>query len=213
MTHQLPSLPYEYDALEPHFDAQTMQIHHTKHHQAYIDKLNLALQSQPEYADQDITQLLHNFSSLPIELQLAVRNHGGGHANHSLFWTILSPKSSQLPQGSLADALQSNFTSYAQFQEQFTTQALGLFGSGWTWLVVDADKNLQIITTPNQDSPLINGHTPILGLDVWEHAYYLKYQNKRADYVQAFFHLINFDTVNSLYEQATQIEVPQESPH
>ncbi len=213
MSFQLPSLPYEYDALEPHFDAQTMQIHHTKHHQAYIDKLNLALQSQPEYADQDITQLLRNFSSLPIDIQPALRNHGGGHANHSLFWTILSPSSTQLPQGTLADAIQSNFTSYAQFQDEFTTQSLSVFGSGWTWLVVDIDKNLQIITTPNQDSPLINNQTPILGLDVWEHAYYLKYQNKRADYVHAFFNLINFEQVSSLYEQATQIEVPQESSH
>ncbi len=213
MAHELPKLQFAYDAFEPHFDAATMEIHYTKHHQTYVDKLNAALEGHADLAAKNVAELLRDFSSIPIEIQPQVRNHGGGHANHTLFWSILTPKSQELPQGELAQGIQSTFSSFASFQDTFTKTALDVFGSGWAWLVVDSDQKLQIISTPNQNSPLMDKQTPILGLDVWEHAYYLKYQNRRPEYVSAFYHLINWDTVSELYTAATQIQTPQEHGH
>jgi len=194
--HTLPSLPYAYDALEPYIDEETMRIHHTKHHQAYIDKLNLALEKHPDLADKSVTDLLTDFSSLPEDIKTAVKNHGGGHANHSLWWEILSvPKrDGNLPTGEILEAINSSFGSFDQFKQDFTAKVLAVFGSGWAWVIKNGDK-LEIVSMPNQDSPLMSGQTPIFGLDVWEHAYYLKYQNRRAEYVEAFFSLINWDQV------------------
>lgn len=202
MTFTLPNLDYEFNALEPYIDAQTMEIHFTKHHQTYIDKLNVALTNQPDFEDKTIEEILANFKDVPPEIQIAVRNHGGGHANHSLFWSILSPQVDQLPQGDLATTIQSTFNSYGDFQNQFTQSGLSHFGSGWVWLVVDQDKVLKIIITPNQDSPLLNQTTPILGLDLWEHAYYLKFQNRRNEYIEAFWHVVNWQKVQEYYNTA-----------
>jgi superoxide dismutase, Fe-Mn family len=202
MPHSLPALPYAYSALEPFFDAQTMEIHHTKHHQAYIDKLNAALTGTP-FADLPVEDLLRRFNEVPEDpstgsgqaLRTAVRNHGGGHANHSLFWTILAPPSTDTkPDDALEQALTQAFGSVQDFKVQFSEKATTLFGSGWAWLVVD-NGSLKIETTPNQDSPLMQGRTPILGLDVWEHAYYLHYQNKRPEYVAAFWSVVNWNEV------------------
>lgn len=201
MTYVLPSLKYNYSDLEPYFDSITMELHYTKHHQTYVDKLNTALSDQPELQDKSIEQILSNFKEVPPEIQIAVRNHGGGHANHSLFWSILTPELDQLPQGELATAIQSKFNSYGDFQAEFTQSALTHFGSGWVWLAVDTDKNLKIVTTANQDSPLMISLNPILGLDLWEHAYYLKYQNKRNEYIESFWHLVNWKQVQSIYQE------------
>jgi len=193
MIQVLPTLKYSYSDLEPNIDAKTMELHYTKHHQGYIDKLNKALEGT-DYADQPLEQLVTKLDSLPQDLATAVRNHGGGHLNHSLFWSILTPdKQEQLP-SLLSSAINSTFTDFDSFNQLFTQAAASHFGSGWAWLVKDND-HLKIITTPNQDSPLIQGLTPILGLDLWEHAYYLKYQNRRAEYIDAFWNIINWSQV------------------
>jgi Fe-Mn family superoxide dismutase len=189
----LPALPYEYDALEPHFDAATMQLHHTKHHQTYVDKYNAMLETHAELADRPLEELMGSLDSLPKDVATVVRNHGGGHLNHSLFWESLSP-SPMTPEGELAAALDKTFGSVEKFQEQLTAAATGHFGSGWAWLVSSAGE-LKIITTPNQDSPYLQGLTPLLGLDVWEHAYYLKYQNRRPEYIAAFWKVVNWSKV------------------
>ena len=200
MPFALPALPYAYDALEPHIDARTMEIHHTKHHQTYIDKLNAAV-AGTEWETMPVEEILRRFKDVPTEKQTAVRNHGGGHANHSLFWTILSPQGGGEPQGDLAKAMRSKLGDFASFQKQFTDAAGNRFGSGWAWLVVSGI-GLEILSTANQDSPLTEGKTPILGLDVWEHAYYLKYQNKRPDYIAAFWKVVNWGEVEKRYAEA-----------
>jgi Fe-Mn family superoxide dismutase len=200
--HTLPALPYDYSALEPHFDEATMRLHHTKHHQTYVDKLNAALGSAPELAELPVEELLKKFDQVPMEIQTAVRNHGGGHANHSLFWSILSPQGGGGPTGELTSALEAAFGDETTFKDKFTQAATNHFGSGWTWLVLNKAGELEIITTPNQDSPLLQGLQPILGLDVWEHAYYLKYQNRRPEFIQAFWQVINWTEVANRWAAA-----------
>jgi len=195
MAHQLPSLPYAFDALEPHIDAQTMQIHHGKHHQAYINNLNTALEAHPDLQAKSVEDLIKDLNALPEAIRTAVRNNGGGHANHSLFWTLLAPNAGGAPTGKAADAITGAFGSFDAFKEQFAKAATTRFGSGWAWLVSSSGK-LAIESTANQDSPIMEGKKPILGLDVWEHAYYLKYQNRRPDYIGAFWNVVNWDTVN-----------------
>jgi Fe-Mn family superoxide dismutase len=198
-THSLPDLPYAYDALEPFIDAQTMTIHHTKHHQTYVDKLNQALSNFPEFNGLAADQLMMRLTDIPESIRTAVRNHGGGHANHSFFWPLL--KRDVPLKNPVKAAIENSFKTYEQFERQFSEAAATLFGSGWAWLVSD-DGELRITTTQNQDNPLTQGLTPILGIDVWEHAYYLKYQNRRPDYVKAFFNVINWEKVNEHYEQS-----------
>jgi Fe-Mn family superoxide dismutase len=200
MPFSLPPLPYAYDALEPHIDAKTMEIHHTKHHQTYIDKLNAAV-AGTEWENMSVEELVSKLDKVPEDKRTAVRNHGGGHANHSFFWTILSPNAGGKPSGDLAKAIDEAFGSFEAMQEKFNAAATNQFGSGWGWLVVSGGK-LEVISTPNQDSPLTQGKTPILGLDVWEHAYYLKYQNKRPDYIKAFWNVINWAEVEKRYAAA-----------
>ncbi len=196
----LPKLPYALDALEPFIDARTMEIHHTKHHQAYVDNLNKALATQPDLARQPLDQLLKNLPQVPDSIRTAVRNHGGGHANHSLFWEILGkPKGG--PKGQLAKAIAKSFGSQTAMEEKLRASGLSVFGSGWVWLSPQGPDGLQIETSPNQDSPWMAGRTPLLGLDVWEHAYYLKYQNRRADYLAAVLQVINWDLVSERYEK------------
>jgi len=200
--HTLPPLPYSYDALEPYIDARTMEIHHTKHHQAYVDNLNKALESATDLLEKPIEDLLKDINSVPMDIATAVKNHGGGHANHSLFWKILLPPSKGgggKPTGSFADAMKSEFGDYAGFKDQFTKSATSRFGSGWAWAVIDENGKLAITSTPNQDSPLMENQIPILGLDVWEHAYYLKYQNRRAEYIEAFWDIVNWPQVEEIY--------------
>ena len=199
MKHTLPTLNYAYDALEPYIDVRTMEIHHTKHHQAYIDKLNAALAGRPELADKPLEALLADLDALPADIRTAVRNHGGGHANHTLFWTVIGPGQGGRPQGDLAAAIDRAFGSFAAFKAQFADAAAGRFGSGWAWLVKDKDGKLSIDSTANQDSPLMAGKTPLLGLDVWEHAYYLKYQNRRPEYIGAFWNIANWQQVAANY--------------
>ncbi len=199
MKYTLPKLNYSYDALEPFIDAKTMEIHYTKHHQAYIDKLNEALAKHPEIADKPVEKLLEDINSIPEDIRITVRNHGGGHLNHSLFWELL--KKDVLLQGKIKEAIEKEFSSFDKFNEQFTNAALGRFGSGWVWLILNG-KKLEVYSTANQDSPIMEGKILLLGLDVWEHAYYLKYMNKRADYVSAFWNIINWTKVNELYERA-----------
>jgi Fe-Mn family superoxide dismutase len=194
MANSLPELPYAYDALEPHFDVRTMEIHHTKHHQAYIDKVNAALDGS-DLADKCINEVLRNLSSVPADIQGAVRNNGGGHSNHSLFWTVLSPQGGGDPSGELSNAITTAFGSVAEMREQFNNAAATRFGSGWAWLSVDSGGKLVVESTANQDTPLSDGRTPVLGLDVWEHAYYLNYQNRRPDYIAAFWNLVNWEEV------------------
>lgn len=201
MAYSLPDLPYAYDALEPHFDARTMEIHHTKHHQAYINKVNAALEGTDD-ADTCINEVMGKLSSLPEGIQGAVRNNGGGHANHSLFWTVLSPEGGGEPSGELADAINAACGSFDAFKEAFATAAATRFGSGWAWLSVNSDGTVVVESTPNQDTPLSEGRTPILGLDVWEHAYYLHYQNRRPDYVAAFWNVVNWDEVARRFAEA-----------
>ncbi len=196
----LPALSFSPDALEPYIDKETMQIHHGRHHQTYVDKLNEALSGHPELADKSLEDLLQNISELPTSIQTAVQNNGGGHYNHSLFWDILTPGGAKQPVEEIANAIDDQFSSFKSFQNEFTKAALGRFGSGWVWLVADGDR-LEIVHTPNQDNPLMTGKQVVLGLDVWEHAYYLRYQNKRPDYVAAFFQVINWDVVNEKYKQ------------
>ncbi len=199
MSHNLPELSYAYNALEPYFDAQTMEIHHTKHHQTYVDKLNAALEGHSDLQNKSVEDLLRGLDSVPENIRTAVRNHGGGHFNHSFFWPMLRKETSF--GGGVADAINSSFGSFDTFKERFSNSAALLFGSGWTWLVW-SNNELQIVTTANQDNPLSQGKTPILGIDVWEHAYYLKYQNRRPEYVSAFFNVINWDTVNDYFNAA-----------
>ena len=202
MSHTLPALAYAYDALEPHIDALTMEIHHSRHHQTYITNLNAALAELPELAALPVDELLARFDSLPVSVQGAVRNHGGGHANHSLFWQVMSPQGGGEPGGELAEAITRDLGGLDAFKQAFTQAALSRFGSGWAWLVVDQSGNLQVVSSANQDSPLMEGLVPILGLDVWEHAYYLKYQNKRPDYIAAFYKVIDWTEVARRYRQA-----------
>jgi superoxide dismutase, Fe-Mn family len=199
--YTLPDLTYPYDALEPHIDAQTMTIHHTKHHQTYVDKLNAALEGHDDLSSQPVEDLLRNLATVPEDIRAAVRNHGGGHANHSLFWTILSPEGGGEPSGAVGDAIDAAFGSFKEFRERFSAAATNHFGSGWAWLTL-ADGKLAILSLSNQDSPLMTGMNPILGLDVWEHAYYLNYQNRRPDYIEAFWNLVDWDEVNRRYEGA-----------
>lgn len=194
MAFTLPNLPYAFDALEPHIDAQTMQIHHGKHHQAYVNNLNAAIEKAPELANKSLDELMRGINSVPEAVRTAVRNNGGGHWNHSLFWQIMGPGKGGEPTGKLADAIKSAFGDFTKFKEQFAAAAGSRFGSGWAWLVNDGGK-LSITSTPNQDNPLMDGKNAILGVDVWEHAYYLKYQNKRPDYVAAWWNVVNWEEV------------------
>jgi superoxide dismutase, Fe-Mn family len=202
MAFTLPELPYPFAALEPHIDAQTMEIHHGKHHATYVAKLNAALEKHPGLAEKPVEELLKSFDTLPPEVRTAVRNHGGGHLNHSLFWKLMAPGAGGSPTGAVAVALDKAFGGFVGFKEQFSTAATNLFGSGWAWLVVDPSKKLSIVTTPNQDNPVSQGLTPVLGLDVWEHAYYLKHQNRRPDYIAAFWNVVNWKQVAALLEAA-----------
>lgn len=201
MAYQLPDLPYAFDALEPHIDARTMEIHHDRHHAAYVKNVNAALEGHPGLAAKSIEDVLRDVSSVPESIRTAVRNNGGGHANHSLFWQIMSPDGGGRPGGALASAINSAFGGFDALKDEFTKAALGRFGSGWAWLVVGGT-DLSVISTANQDSPLMDGLTPILGLDVWEHAYYLKYQNKRGDYVNAWWNVVNWPEVAWRFEAA-----------
>jgi len=194
MAFSVPDLPYAYDALEPTIDEQTMHLHHDKHHQAYVDKANAALEGT-EWADKDVVEVLQNLDALPADKQAAVRNNGGGHYNHSLFWEMMSPDGGGEPSGELADAINSAFGSFDAFKDSFKEAGITQFGSGWAWLVKDTDGSVAVVKTANQDSPVSNGQTPLLGVDVWEHAYYLKYQNKRPEYLDAFWNVVNWDYV------------------
>jgi Fe-Mn family superoxide dismutase len=189
----LPDLPYGYDALEPYIDAQTMELHHSKHHQAYVDKTNGAIKDT-EFADKPLEELLQNLDSLPQDIRTTVQNNGGGHYNHSFFWGVMAPNSGGKPGGDIADLINSSFGSFDGFKEQFAAAAVGRFGSGWAWLIKDGD-GLKITSTQNQDSPIIDGIKPLLGLDVWEHAYYLKYQNRRPEYIEAWWNVVNWQKV------------------
>jgi len=199
--YTLPDLPYPYDALEPHIDATTMKIHHTKHHAGYVNKLNKALEGHSDLQQRDLDDLLGNLSNVPESIRSAVRNNGGGHANHSLFWTVMSPEGGGTPTGELAERITHDLGSLENLRDQFSKAATGRFGSGWAWLMVDEDR-LVVDSTPNQDSPLMEGKLPLLGLDVWEHAYYLKYQNRRADYIDAWWNLVNWTQVAKRFETA-----------
>ncbi len=200
--HELPALPYAFDALEPHFDALTMEIHHDRHHAAYVNNLNGALDKHPELFDVEIDKLLRNLASVPADIRTAVRNNGGGHANHSLFWTLLSANGGGEPTGELAQAISSELGSFDAFKQSFTTAAMTRFGSGWAWLSLTPAGKLEVSSSANQDTPLSDGMTPVLGLDVWEHAYYLKFQNKRPDYINAFWNIVDWDKANQLYLEA-----------
>jgi len=203
MPFTLPDLPYAFDALEPHIDAQTMQIHHDKHHATYVTNLNAALEKHPEFqAGDDIDALLRRIDDVPQDIRNAVRNNGGGHANHSLFWQVMGPNGGGQPTGALGDAITQAFGGYDQLKTRMIDAGKARFGSGWSWLVVDKDGSLQVLETLNQDSPLMQGQTPILGVDVWEHAYYLKYQNRRPDYLEAWFNTINWQEVSRRFQQA-----------
>ena len=194
MAYELPALPYSYDALEPHIDARTMEIHHTKHHQTYINNVNGALEGNASLAGKSVEDLISDLNAVPENIRTAVRNNGGGHANHSLFWTIMGPGKGGDPTGAVGDAINSAFGDFAKFKDAFSKAGATRFGSGWAWLVKDGGK-LAVMSTPNQDSPLMEGKQPILGLDVWEHAYYLNHQNRRPDYIAAFFNVVNWDAV------------------
>jgi superoxide dismutase, Fe-Mn family len=201
MAFELPQLPYAYDALEPHIDKETMNIHHTKHHNTYVTNLNNALQGNEELLSKSVEEVIANLDAVPEAARTAVRNNGGGHANHSLFWQILAPNGGGAPTGELADAISSKFGSFESFKEEFAKAATTRFGSGWAWLSV-SNGELEVSSTPNQDSPLMEGKTPILGLDVWEHAYYLNYQNRRPDYIASFWNVVNWDEVSKRYAAA-----------
>ncbi|WP_121662848.1 superoxide dismutase SodA [Metabacillus litoralis] len=201
MAYELPQLPYAYDALEPHIDKETMNIHHTKHHNTYITNVNAALEGNADLAGKSVEELVSNLDAVPEAIRPAVCNNGGGHANHSLFWTILSPNGGGEPAGELGEAINAKFSSYDSFKEEFAKAATTRFGSGWAWLVVN-NGELEVTSTPNQDSPLMEGKTPILGLDVWEHAYYLNYQNRRPDYIASFWNVVNWDEVSKRFSAA-----------
>lgn len=200
MAYELPDLPYPYDALEPHVDARTMEIHHTKHHAGYVKKVNAALESHPDLQDRPIHELLTDIETVPEAIRTAVRNNGGGHANHSLFWSVMAPGAGGEPGGALAQAIEAAFGDFSSFQDKFSTTAASRFGSGWGWLALEDSGELKVFSTPNQDSPWMDGLKPILGIDVWEHAYYLKYQNRRADYISAWWNVVNWAEVEELFE-------------
>ena len=202
MAHELPSLPYAKDALEPHVDAQTMEIHHGKHHQTYVTKLNGALQGKADLESKSIEELISNLDAVPADIRTAVRNNGGGHANHSLFWKSMGPNAGGEPTGILGDEIKSVFGGFDAFKDKFEAAGLGRFGSGWAWLIVNKNGKLEVTSTPNQDSPLMDGNKPILGCDVWEHAYYLNYQNRRPDYLKAFWNVVDWSAVGKTYESA-----------
>ena len=199
MAYEVPDLPYDYDALEPHIDEETMRVHHDKHHQAYVDKANAALEGS-EWADKPVEEVLMNLDKVPNDT--AVKNNAGGHYNHSFFWQIMGPDGGGEPSGALADAINEAFGGLDALKEEMKNSGVGQFGSGWTWLVYTSEGGLQVTSTPNQDSPISSGNTPLLGIDVWEHAYYLKYQNKRPDYIDAWWNVVNWDEVGRRYEEA-----------
>lgn len=203
MQHTLPILKYSYNALEPHIDAKTMEIHYTKHHSTYVANLNKALEKYQNLQEKSIEELMRSLNNIPEDIRTAVRNNGGGHYNHTLFWDIMSPNGGGIPVDTLADAINKTFEDFEKFKEEFTKTALGRFGSGWVWLVIDETKNLSIMSTPNQDSPLAENKTPILGLDIWEHAYYLNYQNRRADYVSAWWNIVDWIQIEQNYKKIT----------
>ena len=198
--HTLPELPYDYNALEPYIDEQTMRIHHTKHHQAYIDKLNGAVKGT-KFEEMDVNELLNKINEVSENIRMAVRNHGGGHSNHSFFWQIMAPNAGGEPHGHFGDAIKHAFSGFDKFKEEFTNAAMTIFGSGWAWLVIK-DNKLEVIKTPNQDSPLMEGKTPLLGIDMWEHAMYLRYQNRKNEYIAAWWNVVNWKKVNELFEKA-----------
>ena len=202
MAFEVPPLPYDYNALEPYIDTQTMQLHHDKHHAAYVNNLNAALQNAPQFASLAIEDLIRRINDVPENIRTAVRNNGGGHLNHSMFWQIMTPNGGGQPGGELASAINSTFGSFDQFKAAFNDAGVKRFGSGWAWLVVGPGGNLQVISTANQDSPLIDGLFPIMGNDVWEHAYYLKYQNRRPDYLNAWWNVVNWPEIERRYQQA-----------
>ena len=203
MAFELPPLPYDYAALEPSIDEQTMRIHHDKHHGTYVNNLNAALENQPNLQGKSIEELLRDINSVPENIRTAVRNNGGGHANHTMFWEIMAPNAGGQPSGALAEAINSSFGGFDAFKEQFTKAATTRFGSGWVWLLADGGR-LEITSTANQDSPLMEGRVPILGLDVWEHAYYLKYQNRRPEYINAWWNVVNWNAVAERFNRARQ---------
>lgn len=200
MAYTLPKLPYAYDALEPHIDARTMEIHHTKHHQAYVNNVNAALEGHADLANLSVEDLMSHINSVPENIRTAVRNNGGGHANHTMFWSIMKPGGGGNPKGELAKAIEQQLGGFDAFKQALTKAALGRFGSGWAWLTLNGDHKLLVEDTANQDSPLMQGHFPVLGIDVWEHAYYLKYQNRRPEYVEAWFNTIDWDAVTERYQ-------------
>jgi len=201
MAFTLPSLPYDFAALEPHIDAKTMEIHHGKHHQTYVNNLNAAIEKAPELASKSLDDLMRGASKLPEAVRTAIRNNGGGHWNHSMFWQIMAPKAGGEPGGNLGAAIKSAFGDFAKFREQFSAAGVGRYGSGWAWLINNGDK-LSITSTPNQDNPLMDGQRAIMGLDVWEHAYYLKYQNRRPDYITAWWNVVNWKEVEKRFSQS-----------
>ena len=202
MAYTLPALPYPNNALEPHIDAKTMEIHHTKHHQAYINNVNNAIKGKADLESKSVEDLISNLNAVPEDIRNVVRNNGGGHANHSLFWTIMGPQKGGEPTGEIAEAITKELGGFAAFKEKFAAAAAGRFGSGWAWLSVTKEGKLEVSSTANQDSPLMEGKTPLLGVDVWEHAYYLNYQNRRPDYVAAFWNVVNWSEVNKRYSAA-----------
>jgi Fe-Mn family superoxide dismutase len=202
MAYQLPPLPYDYNALEPHIDEQTMRLHHDKHHQAYVDNVNKALQGQAQFENLPVEELLRRINEVPADIRTAVQNNGGGHANHSMYWQIMKPNGGGTPTGELADAINAAFGSFDNFKTAFNDAGTKRFGSGWAWLVLGQDGKLAVTSTANQDSPLMTGQHPIMGNDVWEHAYYLKYQNRRAEYLNAWWNVLNWDEIARRYSQA-----------
>ena len=206
MAFTLPPLPYDYKALEPHIDAKTMEIHHDKHHAAYVNNLNAALEGQTDVQNKSLDELLTNLDRLPEAIRAKVRNNGGGHANHTIFWEMMAPGGAKEPSGELANAINTSFGGFTQFKEQFAKACVDRFGSGWAWLIADRSGKLSIESTPNQDTPVMSGKTPVLGCDVWEHAYYLKYQNRRPDYVSAWWNVVNWTDVARRFEKARSRE-------
>lgn len=202
MAHELPDLPYSYDALEPHIDAKTMEIHHGKHHQGYVNNLNAALENHPDLQEKSVEELITDLNSIPEQIRTAVRNNGGGHFNHSLFWPCMSHDGGGEPGGELAEVINNTFESFENFKEEFSRAAATRFGSGWAWLCVDRSGNLVVNSTPNQDNPVSDGLKPILGLDVWEHAYYLNYQNRRPDYIKSWWNIVNWNQVTQNFNSA-----------
>lgn len=204
MAHELPPLPYGYDALEPHIDKQTMTLHHDKHHAAYVNNLNAAIEKHPELSGKSAEDLIRDLSAVPEDIRTIVRNNGGGHVNHSMFWTIMKPHGGGEPKGQLADLLRQSFGDFESFKKQFNEAGTKQFGSGWVWLIRARDGKLEITSTPNQDNPMSQGASPVMGNDVWEHAYYLKYQNRRPEYLAAWWNVVNWDEVNKRFEAASR---------